>query len=231
MYLLVVDIETTGLPEDAGAAMIEFACALYSVERKNTLWQLGTVLDMKVDNPCEKLNGICDADMDDAILPQEFVPVLDTMLMNSPTIAAVVAHSDKLDEHFVMKSELTELFKTDTWINSVEFEYPNQRGSKRLAHLAADHGVFGMQTHRALDDVIMLCNVLSKLNNLEEQVQEALKPQGTWRSFQAFKNNHQAKEYGFRFTSEPSKMWIRKAPLDKVWPEDMPFRVKMIEKL
>jgi DNA polymerase III epsilon subunit-like protein len=157
-----VDTETTGVPEDEHeTVMIEFACALYSVERKTTLWQLGSVLDVGItENPCEEINGITTEDLDTAMRVSDFGYVLATMLANTPQRSAVVAHNAEFDKHYVMKSELGNMLTEGPWLDSIEIEYPNQRGSKRLAHLCADHGIFGQQTHRALDDVLLLCSLL-----------------------------------------------------------------------
>jgi hypothetical protein len=39
-----------------------------------------------------------------------------------------------------------------------------------------------------------------------------------------------AKSRGFYFDRE-AKAWFRKWPLDKPWPEDLPFKVRLVEKL
>lgn len=168
MYLLVVDTETTGVPEDEhDTVMIEFACALYNTERKTTLWQLGSVVYKLGDNPCEDINGITKEDLADGTDISDVDRVFGILFEQGPRPAAIVAHNAEFDKHYVTKSGELDLGDVP-WVDSYEIEYPNQRGSKRLAHLAADHGIFGQQTHRALDDVLMLCNLLSKVNNLEE---------------------------------------------------------------
>lgn len=233
MYLLVVDTETTGLPEDEHeTVMIEFACALYSVERKTTLWQFGTILDTSEnglkENPCENINGILMEDIYDSQDPSSVHEVLfQILLLGGPDPVAVVAHNAGFDKHYTEKAEFVFPWP---WLDSVELEYPNQRGSKRLAHLCADHGIFGQQTHRALGDVMMLCDLLSKVDSLKDQVEEALMPQGLWKAGVSYHTKDLAKERGFRFRPG-TKDWVRKWPIEKPWPEDLPFRVKLIEKM
>lgn len=233
MYLLVLDTETTGLPEDKEAVMIELACALYSVERKTTVWQLGAIMDTSEDglekNPCEHINGITSEDLHDAVDPALFHEMLfQTLTFAGPRPAAVLAHNADFDKEFCTRAEFVFPWP---WVDSVGFEYDRSRGSKHLSHLAADYGLPGhRQSHRALDDVILLCQLLSKLNNLEEQVQDALLPQGLWKAGVNYNTKELAKAQGFHWDG-PNKRWIRRWPINKPWPKDLPFRVTLIEKL
>lgn len=230
MYLLVLDTETTGIPEDDPTpVMIELAAALYSVERKTTLWQFGTILNAAEENPVEHINGISAGDLADA--PTSLEP-LRIMIDNSPAAAAVVAHNAEFDQGFVMASPHKGIFSSYRWVCSCwDFEYDKCRGSRHLSHLLTDHGLPGhTQRHRALADVLDLCDLLSCLNNLEEQVQDALKPQGLWQSLQPFAKNKEAKDRGFGWKAEV-KQWQRKMPLDFKVPEDWPFRVRLIKAL
>lgn len=227
MYLLVTDTETTGLDLQKDR-IIELAAALYSVERRSMLWQFGKILGTTKENPCESVNKISKEDLeasDTSLAP------LHALVSGSPVITAIVAHNAVFDRGFVEASPYSDIFARFPWVCSKEdIEYTLGRGSLRLAHLATDHGLPGhRQAHRALSDVLLLCDLLGKVDDLAEQIQAALKPKGLFQSHQAFARNEVAKAAGFRWDGA-KKGWFRRMPLDTDLSK-FEFRVTLVGKL
>lgn len=229
MNLLTLDIETTGLDPKTDA-IIEIGCALYSVEDRAVLWSFSTVVPIVKHNPIPEINGITDGMLSHAAWA---LPLPLDALRGSTEIAAVVAHNAEFDRSFATRFRaLDKSLKGLPWICSQsDLTFPKARGSQHLAHLAADHGLaLGAQRHRALADVLLICDLLSCVTDLAEQVTEALKPRVLFQSLQSFEQNAEAKKCGFRWEKE-TKRWLRRLPKDTPLEptRDRPFKVRLAE--
>lgn len=228
MRLLVVDTETTGLDPETDH-LIEFAAAFYAVEERVALWSASAIVPTTNHNSIPEINGITDGMLD---VPWSCGDALNALTDIIPHVGvtAICAHKAEFDRSFLDPFDV--LPAGTPWVCTREdIAYPKAHGSFALAHLAVDHGLtFGAQRHRALADVLLLCDLLACVDDLEEQVKEALKPRALFQSLQPFAQNQIAKDCGFRWNEE-TKRWLRKMPRDTALEPtaDRPFHIRKIE--
>ena len=172
-YIMVFDTETTGLPLHPSAPLekqpriIEFGAALLSskdgsiVEEANILINPG---NLPLDPVITKITGLTDDDLKDAPLIREVWPQIVALFAKS---RGVIAHNLPFDRSLV-KFEMARL-------DSGEFPWP----ARELCTVGAFQEVWGRrpklvelyewsigkplaQTHRALDDVHALVEIVQK---------------------------------------------------------------------
>lgn len=233
MKLLILDTETTGLDKGKDQ-IIEIAAACYETSESAILWSFSSLAAYVKHNPCAPINGISDRMLELAMPPQEALRLLNAMI-EAEEFVAIVAHNADFDRGFTEAFPLSyPSLQNRKWICSQnDLVFPLTRGSQHLAHLAADHGLaFGGQRHRALADVLLLCDLLRCLepDDLESQVTEALKPRVLFQSLQPFDQNAEAKKRGFRWNPE-TRQWLRRLPADTPTDptESRPFAVRRVE--
>lgn len=170
MRAAVIDWETTGLPLHPDARLslqprvIEFGGVLID-EAGNHLEELSLLIDpeQQISEEITKITGITN---DDLVGKPKFVDVL-------PQIAALVVQADVLIAHnapfdvFLLELELQRCGHEFPWpehtLCTVQAYYEQYGKRPRLVELYED--VIGrplMQTHRALDDVKALAEVVVK---------------------------------------------------------------------
>jgi DNA polymerase III epsilon subunit-like protein len=222
MLLLVIDTETTGV-ERAADHLIEWAAALYSVEERAILWAHSAIVPSTDTNPPDAalVNHITDAML---VVPwterESLLPLVGVAGETGVPLTAIAAHNAEFDRAFVERAMFPfhRHGKPIPWIDTrSDITYPRARGSQHLSHICADHGIPAVQAHRALSDVLMLCELLGKVDDLEAQIAQALLPRALFESLQPFEENHLAKAHGFGYSVPPGykkKMWWRKLPAD-----------------
>ena len=244
MNLLVLDTETTGLLDDENAEVIEAAVALFNVETRSVLAAFGGLVPFVVDVPeaaavvhgvtTDRLRAAADSVEDEARNLWNPLAVSRTFFENYKPIA-VLAHNAEFDRGMVARHDAW--WDTVPWVCSQrDIEYPRAGNySRKLQHLAVDYGLVAIQTHRALDDVLMLCNLLAEVEDLESQVHRALKPRALFVSLAPFSQKDVVKEHGFRWNAEeaPNKTWSKVLPADTPTDKttDRPFRLRKIRDL
>lgn len=218
--VLVLDTETTGLDRQADR-VIELGAALYSVEHKNILQQVSTVLPCQT-NPAQGVNQIPVAlsqILDIAHSPVK--GVLDHLEDLSYFADAIVAHNAPFDRAFTQK-----YLKSDAlWVDSMDLPFPNRTSpSESLINLALAHGIGVLEAHRAMPDVLRLCNLLGTLPDLSGSLTWASRPKGYFASQEAYPGA-ESKRLGFRWNPKDSP-WDTNHPgcwLKWCFYEDVPL--------
>ncbi len=226
MNIFVTDTETTGLPGSTPPPkMIEFAGALYNVEQKAVL-AIAQCLLYSPENPAAGINGIT----------QE---LLETMNPDNPVAKAVqdagranfqvlydqadyiIAHNDVFDKQF-LEPEFGYGKKWRCSKNDIKF--PKSSSSRRLVHVAVDHGVWPWAAHRALNDVLVLADCLSQVPDLAEQISREKEEHCVWEATDLpFERKDEAKARGFRWNSF-KKVWFK--TMTESETTQLPFRVQ-----
>lgn len=225
MNLLVIDTETTGLLEDPDARVIEIAAAVYSTFHRTTLWAGGGLVPSggPVPESSTEIHGITRGMLDEACSFE---------IASEYACRAYVAHNAAFDREMMVRGG--HLGKRDLpWVCSVDdLVFPRGGHSRALSHLAVDHDLKIGNLHRALDDVLLLCQLLRLVPDLEEQVERALEPQGIFRACVSYNHRGVAKNAGFRWNREGfEQCWTKKMPIastDLESTEERPFQVVLL---
>lgn len=165
MILCVYDIESTGLDVQRDS-IIELGWCLYDSDSKHVYQKACYLLqwpDLEIESHLTEIHGI------DTDLVSRFGrpsrEVLELFLGDVELSDYVVAHNGRGFDEPILKSNLSRLsipFHGKPNIDTkVDIPYPKSMKSRRLIHLAAEHGVQIRRAHRALDDVEMLVDIVS----------------------------------------------------------------------
>lgn len=207
-YLLVVDTETTGL-DPKTCKIVEVAAAIYHVPTKSVLAQVAGLIPIEGPNLCEQINRITDAMLAAALDMGRLREVAYTVLNWAKAVDAIVAHNAPFDRGFCEAhlEGFSELGKP--WVCSRnDLVFPKTTTSKKLVHIAADHALVNPNAHRALSDVQTLCNLLSEIPDLADQLAGTRKPAVTLKALVSFDDKDKAKAAGF-FWEPAKKAWLK----------------------
>lgn len=222
MRLLALDLETTGT-ETSSCRITEIGAALYCSERRSVLSTLSLMIDVPSSVPypenVQKLTGITSADL------TEFGEDLPNALLQLGNLCSVhrverlVGHNSRGFDAEVLRAEIARLVAPPPeillltklpWIDTLEdLPLPDETTSRRLGHLAADHGLPPSPwAHRALFDALQSLRLL-ECYPLDEVIRRADSPTVTVQAVVTFEENQKAKD--LRFSWEPStKRWVKK---------------------
>lgn len=204
MLLLICDVETTGL--ENSDTTVELAWVVYDTETKQTLTsnsfmypheEIPTEKLIKITPELSKVFGKDAIDLNMKILE-----------IHLNKCDAIVAHNAKFDKRFVEKLPDCPTVLTKPWVCSYEDLDFGTKATK-LTYMCTDFGVPVSGAHRAINDVLMLAQLLSKLPNLEEQVTSILtKKKFTVQAVVSFNDKELAKEAGFKWEAD-RKAWVK----------------------
>lgn len=232
MLLCGVDFETTGL-DVQNDRIIEFGAVIWDTTRQcPVLIHSGFVNpEREISEEITKLTGITNEDIEMWGFP---APVALAGLIDFMREAeAVVAHNglgfDKpLLEAEVQRHHLTSVYPLLPWIDtSVDVDYPESIKTRKLVHLAAEHGFLNPFAHRAVADVLTMLRILShydaatvlatsqipnvKLLAMTKKPWEDAAPEGR-------KEIDKAKARGFRYDGS-TKQWVKNVKQNRVAEE------------
>lgn len=249
MRILVLDVETTGLKKGRDA-LLEVGAAVFDSEVKAMIWAYSTLLPIQVENQAVHINNITQDMMKSIIdlyawkpafadVDGPLAPIL--QLCDSGAVDVCAAHNREFDQGFIdALAENPPLLRNQDrtpipWFNTIDINYPKQKSKSALRYLAVDHGIpVGSQLHRALSDVLLTCELLAQVENLDVEIVEALKPRTVFEALVAYEDRELAKKAGFRWnangashTKRKPGRWEKKLPHDTpTEPTDKrPFRI------
>lgn len=177
MRLLGLDFETTGL-DTSSERIVEIGLCLWEVETKRPIVTLGLFLkddgikariqDKDVQAMMERVSGITPAMLEefgtDATMNFQWMDKF--VERHKPDY--VVAHNGENFDKPIMLAELKRLgvpaddLRAIPWIDTkTDIPFANEPDSRKLKHLAADHGFINPFAHRAAFDVLTMLRVLS----------------------------------------------------------------------
>ena len=223
--VVVIDTETTGLdPAEPDSVCIEVACVRYSIEYSSIIDVFSSIIEYK-HNAAEHINKI----------PNEilkFGGTSDYVWGEVQDIAsmtdATLAHYADFDKMWVPKDMMPNF---PIWIdtcNDVDWPQSKNRGAS-LISICLEHGVAVVDPHRALNDCLLLCRLMTRVSelgwDLERNLLRSLRPSAMFSAEVSFDNNHLAKNLKFKWNPE-KKLWLKKMFLEET--VDLPFKVRKI---
>lgn len=169
--VLGLDIETSGLNKDTDR-IIEFGCVLWEVESKKPLLIHSSILKEKdcpyVTPEITKLTGISESMLTEFGADPSVYLHLIGGICKAHDVKYLVAHNGKnFDYPFLIEclkrngrsdSPLVSLPLIDTrW----DLPFKEEPESRKLKHLAPDHGFINPFSHRAVFDVLTMLRIMS----------------------------------------------------------------------
>lgn len=235
MRVLGLDFETTGL-DVKNDRVVEIGAALFDIGRPSPLKVLSQFVYAatypKLSSEIVALTGIRQEDLDAfGLVPGEVFPTLVEMINQAD---AVVAHNGKKFDFLMLASELKRLeltHKPDILFidTSVDLPYPSTITTRKLTHLAAEHGFLNPFAHRALFDVLTMHEILRKYS-WDEVLSLAHQKDVTVRAVVKFEERDLAKARGYRWDGE-RKFWLKLIKENQVSTEtqEAPFKIQVLE--
>jgi len=232
MIWLGIDFETTGL-SSTNDHITEIGAVIWDTDTKQPVKMMNELLywpDMEVSSFITKLTGItkemCEKwGADPASAAEKFNNMFDCA-------DYAMAHNAPFDKGFY-EDCLCKRTGIDPrsikWIDTrTDIPYPEETESRKLGHLAMQHGFLNPFPHRAMTDVLTMLKVASHYNPediIGYQDAETLEI----RAMVTFNNKEKAKARGFKWSGSPRKIWtknIKDFQLDKEKEEaDFPITV------
>lgn len=184
MLLLGLDFETTGL--DTGKDRItEVGAVLWDTDTKAPIALLSELMYdasyMSLSKEITDLTGITDGMLQRFGSPPELVwkRLLGLMVLSKYVVAHNGTKFDRLlfDAECKRQGISLELGgAVPGWLDSsVDIPYPDKIKTRKLVHLAAEHGFVNPFAHRAVFDVLTMLTVLSRYD-IDEIVQLSKEP-------------------------------------------------------
>lgn len=238
MRLLGLDEETTGLltSEDR---VVELGICLWEVEQKRPIVTVGMFLKdddimararrPDVQEMMKRITGITPEMLEefgtDAKKNLEWL--VEFALKHK--IDYIVAHNgenfDKpmlfaeLDRHGILAPE----FRAIPWIDTKsDIPFVTEPDSRRLNHLAADHGFINPFAHRAIFDVLTMLRILANYD-IAKVIEYQKIPFHTMRAVVSFDDKQLAKDLRYSWekigTQTYPKMWVKKVKQNLVEKE------------
>ncbi len=236
MIILGLDFETTGLNFESDR-IIEVGAVLWDTATASPV-QIYNTLVVHPDAPpitaeIEGLTGINQAMIDGYGQPaSEVFFALTELILKAQFI---VAHNglgfDKpmLDAQYLRRPCVPSSVALPTWIDTcLDVPYPPRITTRKLVHLAAEHGFVNPFAHRAVFDVLTMLRVLAAYS-IDEVVLSSQQPLVNLVAVVSFDDKDKAKARGYRWNGE-TRQWVRslKAHLVPREIEECGFRVDVL---
>ena len=228
MLVLGVDFETTGLDIEKDR-IIEVGAVLWDVDAKSPICLLSEFLCVSdlptLTTEIQEITGLNNYLLNTYGKEPKTIFERLTNLMDSAH--AVIAHNGSGFDGPIFRAEYQRYCDPETisktpWIDtSVDVDYPKRIATRKLSHLAAEHGFVNPFPHRAIFDTLTMLRILSFYdveealrNAKEEKISLMAHTTPPWKD--GGESNEKAKARGFRFDGA-SKTWrkiVRKSQVD-----------------
>lgn len=234
MLWLGVDFETTGL-DTKKDRVTEIGAVLWDTEKKVPVIIFNKLVwdetYPEITPEITKLTGI-----DLEILKahgENPIQSWASFLALADKADVLIAHNGTNFDRPIMEAELSRngLIPSSAfeWIDSsVDFPYPEEIQTRKLVHLAAEHGFVNPFAHRAVFDVLTMLTVLAEYDAKEVLALSKVKSI-TIRAVVTYEAREQAKAKGYRWNAE-RKIWvktIKETQLEK--EKQAPFNIHVLE--
>lgn len=217
MIICGFDCETTGLSHETDL-VTEIGAVAWDTVSNMPIAFFSTLL--KIDRPLPKeiiaLTGITDAMLAGFALNQhdgwqkffDFCSWADSLM----------AHNAPFDMGFAQKRSNGKI--KDVIIDSaVDVPYPETITTRKLTHLAAEHGFVNPFPHRAVTDVLTMLTIASKYN-WDEIIANAKTPSIEIFAKVSYEQKDLAKANGFRWNGD-RRTWSKNIKQNKLQAEDL----------
>jgi DNA polymerase III subunit epsilon len=240
MLLLGLDFETTGLDFTADR-IIEIGAVLWNTET-GVPHRLMSVLVQHADQPPLTDEIVALTGITQEMIEEEGVPILTVwrgLLQLMKRVDAVVAHNgtgfdkpmfDAQNER--LGSSVAALLLPDVlWVDTcMDVPYPEKITTRKLVHLAAEHGFLNPFAHRAVFDVLTMMTVLQRYD-IAAVMESARQPTVRIRAMVTYDDREKAKARGYRWDGA-SKTWTKSVKAHKLTDErthgEFPIEVLLV---
>lgn len=206
MYVLGLDVETTGLSPD-NDKIIELGAVVWDTKQNKPVAMINHLIsigEQPLRDKTTELTGITGSDLVDFGIDEN--QALEALLRLASKCDYLVAHNgNKFDKPFIdnalAKYGLT---LNKPWIDSL-YDVPYADiTSRKLTNLAKQHNVSSQNAHRALFDVLMMLEVCANFN-WQEIIDIQKSPSLTLIADVNKENRQLAKDAGFYFDRQELK--------------------------
>lgn len=244
MRLLGLDFETTGL-DTAQARIIEMGACLWEVETKRPLVTVGVFLHgpdyPSLPEDIVRITGITDEILGEFGTDAKHNLQWLESFCQKHGVDYIVAHNGENFDKPLLLAELTRhgleapTLRTLPWIDTrADIPFPTEPDSRRLKHMAADHGFLNPFAHRAVFDVLTMLRVLSHYDLAAVLAYQAT-PFVTVRAIVDYNDRQLAKDRRYSWEKIGDKTyprcWVRRIKQDQVEKEKAtcPFKVVVLD--
>lgn len=209
MLVAGLDVETTGLDENE-SVITEVGMVVWETDTNTPVrfYNYLIAIEDKVPEKITQLTGITDELLEThGFAPQLVAEEVSKVISSVPYVCA---HNAQFDKKFIKKflESQSEYMMDKVWIDtSCDLDYPPNIETRKLVHLAAEHGFVNPFAHRAVTDVLTMLQIASKYN-WAETIENATLPKTTVRALVSFNEKDKAKNTGYRWEGN-SKVWIK----------------------
>lgn len=221
MLLLGMDLETTGLDTTA-CDIIEIGAVLWDTDREGPLAIMNHLIDwdgeVEVSEFITELTGIHQADLAMGVgitgALQEFIDLADRA-------DYIVAHNGTNFDRPILERDMAEYgmpwgASIRNWIDT-SIDVPYDTRTRKLVHLAAEHGFVNPFAHRAFADVLTMLTILQQydigevIRNSREpllEIQAVTKKPWEDTAPDGEKETDKARARGYRWNGN-RKLWLK----------------------
>lgn len=228
MKILGLDLETTGLSADTDV-ITEMGLVLWDTEENVPLLVHSQLVNYgaHITQEITDITGITEEMLEKfGCNPEDARDRLENIAQKADAIAAY--NGESFDRKFIRK--LAPSVAEKHWIDlQNDIPYADRIKTRKLTHLAAEHGFLNPFAHRAVFDVMTMFKVMEKYD-FETILRRSHESVVFLKAVVSFNDKEQAKERGYRWHG-PSKTWYRsfkQSDADKEINE-APFRTMFIQ--
>lgn len=212
MIFCGLDLETSDIPVGS-ARILEVACVLYDSESASLFERWSALVwcnSYATPNQAAlNVNGLSVKTLESVGAPPK--DIFPKVIRYIERADAVIAHNGNSFDKPILEFELEQAgFKAPDrpWIDSrYDLPYPSSSKSRKLSHLAVDHNIPFIETHRALKDVEIMLQIASKYDLLEAY-NRAKTPLLRIEAQLAYKDREEAKTRGYTWDND-KKLWFK----------------------
>lgn len=220
--LLGIDVETTGLDIDLdkiiriGLIIAEANSSVPLKEWDMVLWDSDFPIKMPIDSFA--VHGISMEDCKEFGMRPDVAFRAIADIIQKHRVKYLVGHnSTRFDLPFLVKKaglfSLERVFQETSWIDtSTDIPFLPNIQTRKLSHLAVDHGIFNPLAHNALSDVHTMLSILAKYD-FNQVVERAASPAIFIKAHVDFERREFAKRRRFNWESCDGKIfpktWVK----------------------
>lgn len=159
-----IDVETTGL-DPQHAEVIEVGAVLWDTEEAKPVEIVSQLLmpELGITEEITALTGITEQDLQQ--FGKHFLAVWPSVLALMARASAIVAHNgNHFDRPFITEVCTKKALPLPDlpWIDTMlDVPYPDGMKTRKLCHLAAEHGFLNPFAHRAVFDVLTMLRIMA----------------------------------------------------------------------
>lgn len=224
MYVLGVDLETTGLSSERDQ-IIEVGAVVWDTRQNKPVTMMNRLINIgprQLEEEIIELTGIEQKHLREFGVSE--LTALNELIELSEQCKYVVAHNGpQFDKVFLERAMGRYDLSMDLpWIDTLhDVPYRDDVKTRKLTYLATEHKFLNPFSHRALFDVLTMMEVVSKYD-WDEVVELSKSPTVRVQAIVSYDERSKAKEAGFRWDA-PNKVWIKDMKQIQLETTNFPF--------